>query len=130
VSLRRADRSAFIGSIGNWSRLSCFKSVASQSEWESPVVSVRCRLSALRFACSLQWIRSRKTVEVCEADCASKYTLYQFRTHAHSERNGVVGTGTMEPETPANKTRRTAMRRLNERLGPPPTRMAGIILFA
>ena len=72
----------------------------------------------------------RWSVEVCQADRASKYTLYQSRTHAHSERNGVVGTGTMEPETPTNKTRRTAMRRLSERLAPPPTRMAGVILFA
>jgi hypothetical protein len=77
-----------------------------------------------------QAYRARWNEEVCQADCASKYTLYQSRTHAHSERNGVVGTGRMEPETPANKTRRTTMRRLSKRLGPPPTRMAGIILFA
>jgi hypothetical protein len=68
--------------------------------------------------------------EVCQADCASRYTLYQSRDSAHSGRCGVVGTGTMEPETPANEPRRTAMRRLSEQLGPPPTWMAGVALSA
>ena len=63
--------------------------------------------------------RARWHAEVCQADCISRYTLYQSRGPAHSGRGGFVETGTMEPETLANEPRRTAMRRLSERLGPP-----------
>ena len=67
---------------------------------------------------SLRW-----QIEFCQADCVSRYTLYQFRGPAHSGGGGFVETGTMEPETLANEPRRTAMRRLSERPGPPPAWM-------
>jgi Transposase DNA-binding len=73
----------------------------------------------------------RWMIEVCQADCVSRYTLYQTGGSAHSERYSVVGAGTMEPDTPAIETRRTTMRRrLNERLGPPPTQTVLVALSA
>jgi len=72
----------------------------------------------------------RWNVEVRQADCISRYTLYQSRGSAHSKRYSVVGAGTMEPDTPAIEPRRTTMRRLNERLGPPPARTARVALSA
>ena len=63
--------------------------------------------------------RHRWTIEVRQADCISRYTLYQSRDSAHSKRYSVVESGTMEPDTPAIEPRRTTMRRVNERLGPP-----------
>jgi hypothetical protein len=62
--------------------------------------------------------------EICQADCISRYTLYQFRKSAHSGRCGIVGIGTMELGTSANNARRTTMRRLDTRLGPPPASTA------
>jgi hypothetical protein len=72
----------------------------------------------------------RWTIEVCQADCISRYTLYQARGSAHSERCSVVGAGTMEPDTQAIEPRRTAMRRLNVRLGAPPTQTVMVALSA
>jgi Transposase DDE domain len=72
----------------------------------------------------------RWNVEVCQADCVSRYTLYQARGSAHSKRYSVVGAGTMEPDASAIESRRTAMRRLNERLGPPPCQTVGVALSA
>ena len=69
--------------------------------------------------------RARWHNEVCQADCVSRYTLYQSRGSAHSKCYSVVGAGTMEPDTPAIEPRRTAMRRLNERLGPPQPKRSG-----
>ena len=72
----------------------------------------------------------RWNVEICQTDCVSRYTLYQARGSAHSERYSVVGAGTMEPDTQAIEPRRTAMRRLNARLGAPPTQAVMVALSA
>ena len=77
-----------------------------------------------------QAYRARWNEEVCQADCVSRYTLYQARGSAHSERYSVVGAGTMEPDTQAIEPRRTAMRRLNARLGAPPTQAVMVALSA
>ena len=74
--------------------------------------------------------KHRWAVEVCQANCVSRYTLYQARDSAHSERCSVVGAGTMEPDTPAIEPRRTVMRRLNERLGATLTQTVGVALSA
>jgi hypothetical protein len=67
-----------------------------------------------------QLYRDRWNIEVCQADCVSKDTLYRSREVAHSERCGVIGAGTMEPATPRNRARRTIMQRHIERPCPPP----------
>jgi hypothetical protein len=64
----------------------------------------------------------RWQVEVCQADCVSRYSLYQSCGAAHSGRRGAVGTGTMEPAASTGPPRRTVMRRHIERLCPPPDR--------
>jgi hypothetical protein len=64
--------------------------------------------------------RARWNNEVFQADCVSSHTLYNSGGSAHSERGGAAGSGTMEPRTPPSEPRRTAMRRVNERLCPPP----------
>jgi hypothetical protein len=58
--------------------------------------------------------------EVFQTHCVSSHTLYDSGGSAHSERGGAAGSGTMEPRTPPSEPRRTAMRRVNERLCPPP----------
>ena len=64
--------------------------------------------------------RARWNNEVFQTDCVSSHTLYDPGGSAHSERGGAGGSGTMEPRTPPSEPRRTAMRRVNERLCPPP----------
>jgi hypothetical protein len=82
-------------------------------------------LEALAELYGIRW-----RLEVCQADCISRYTLYQARGSAHSERCSVVGAGTMEPDSQAIEPRRTAMRRLNVRLGAPPAQAVMVALSA
>jgi hypothetical protein len=70
----------------------------------------------------------RWRIEVFQADCDSSHTLYHYGGFAHSERGGAAGSGTMEPDTPPCDSRRRAMRRLNERLRPPPRYAVGAAL--
>jgi hypothetical protein len=72
----------------------------------------------------------RWLVEVCQADCVSKYTLYRSPGAAHSGRRGAAGTGAMEPAAPTRSPRRTAMRRHIERPCPPPGRTIRLALSA
>jgi len=74
--------------------------------------------------------RARWNVEVCQADCVSRDTLYPLRKSAHSGRSGAFGTGPMEPAAPAHPPRRTVMRRLIERPGPPPARTGRVLRSA
>jgi hypothetical protein len=74
--------------------------------------------------------RQRWHAEICQADCVSRYTLYQSRGAAHSGRRGAVGPGTMEPAAPQDQPRRTAMRRHIERPCPPPARTIRLALSA
>ena len=63
--------------------------------------------------------RRRWVVEVSQADCVSRYSLYRVRGTAHSGGRGVAGAGTMEPATPTEPARRILMRRHIERPCPP-----------
>lgn len=74
--------------------------------------------------------RARWNVEVCQADCVSRYTLYRYRGAAHSRRCGAAGAGTMEPAAPARSARRTTMQRPIERQCPPPARTIRLALSA
>jgi Transposase DDE domain len=96
------------------------------------IVIVTTLLDATKYSASAigDLFRQRWHAEVCQADCVSRYTLYQARGSAHSKRYSVVGAGTMEPDTPAIEPRRTAMRRLNVRLGAPPTQTVMVALSA
>jgi hypothetical protein len=69
-----------------------------------------------------RWYAWRWAIEVYQADCVSRYSLYQSRGSAHSGRCGVVGAGTMEPTASREQPRRTVMRRHSERPCPPPPR--------
>ena len=43
------------------------------------------------------WYGMRSWIEVCQAECVSRDTLYRPRGAAHRECRGAVGAGTMEP---------------------------------
>jgi len=72
----------------------------------------------------------RWNVEVCQADCVSRHSLYRSCGATHSGRCGVAGTGTMEPATPTSPPRRTVMRRHIEHPCPPPARTIRLALSA
>ena len=74
--------------------------------------------------------RQRWNNEVCQADCASRDTLYRPRGAADSGRRGAAGAGTMESAAPQDQPRRTAMRRHIERPCPPPARTIRLALSA
>ena len=64
--------------------------------------------------------RHRWTIEVFQAHCVSRYSLYRRRGAAHSGGRGAVGAGTMEPAATAERARRTTMQRPTDRPCPPP----------
>jgi Transposase DDE domain len=74
--------------------------------------------------------KHRWEIEVCQADCVSRDTLYRRRGAAHSGCRGAAGTGTVEPAASQDQLRRIAMRRHNERPGPPPARTTRLALSA
>src|SRR5512135_3088058 len=58
-------------------------------------------------------------VEVCQADCMSRNSLYLSVRTSHSERGGAAEPGPLAPGAPARHPRATAMRRDIERPAPP-----------
>jgi hypothetical protein len=63
--------------------------------------------------------RYRWTVEVCQADCTSRFHLCPSGGPPHSGRGGVIGAGPVGPTTPARGPGATAMRRDSDRPIPP-----------
>jgi Transposase DDE domain len=82
-------------------------------------------LEALAELYGMRW-----RVEICQADCISRYALYQSAQSPHSGRRGVVGTGKMEPETPGDPPRRIIMRHPIQRVVPPHPATARAVLSA
>ena len=113
------------GDLGTGGKRRSVRQITLERPGEETIILVTELLDAGKYPASdlLEAYLMRWEIEVCQADCISRYTLYQSRGPAHSGHGGFVETGTMEPETLANEPRRTAMRRLSERLGPPPAWM-------
>lgn len=74
--------------------------------------------------------RHRWQVEVCQADCTSRFRLCLSGGTPHSGRGGVIGSGPVGPTTPARDPGATAMRRDSDRPIPPRPHSARVAVSA
>jgi hypothetical protein len=65
----------------------------------------------------------RWNIEICQADCISRYTLYRSGDASHSGRDGAIGSGPLASWTPRFEPRTTTMRNRVDLFSTPPSRM-------